>query len=75
MFGAIAVMALAPWLDTSSVALAGIAQCSVVVLAVGNRFLCLDVAGCDACRRTLCVLLADRFNLLVHFLVIPPSWA
>ena len=45
----------------------------VVVRAAGDRLLRADVAGCHACGRALCQLLADRFGLLVRILPGDPA--
>ena len=69
MFGAIAVMALVPWLDTSSVRSGRYRPMfKWWFCAAGHRLLRADVAGCDACGRALCQLLADRIGLLVWLL-------
>ena len=70
MFGAIAVMALAPWLDTSSVRSGRYRPMfKWWFCPVGCRFLCPDVAWRDACGRTVCDAVLDRLGVLVRVLL------
>ena len=48
----------------------------MVVCFVGDRFLCPNVVGCDACGGTLREFLIDRLGLLVRILLdyLAPSW-
>jgi ubiquinol-cytochrome c reductase cytochrome b subunit len=73
MFGAIAVMALVPWLDTSSVRSGSIARCSNGGSPAGHRLRRADVGGgANADRAVSWISLIASAYWFAYFLVILP---